>query len=173
MLNTKSVFSIVFVLLSLYFLVIKAELYESKTALMVRDLSSQSPADSLGLSILGAASSTQLQDSMVVQEYLLSLDMFLLLDKEFGLIEHYKSDELDFIERLDSDATLEEALEFYQKRLHINYDEPSAILHISYAHTNPKSAQEILQFMVSRVEHELNEFNRRKAKAVRVFGDGA
>ena len=55
-------------------------------------------------------------------------------------------------------------MEFYQKRLLIHYDDVSAILHIFYAHTNPKTAQEILQFMVSRVEYELNEFNRRKAK---------
>ena len=163
-LDTRSIFAIIFMLLSLYFLVIKAELYESKTALMVRDLSSSSPAASLGLSILGVGTSSQLQDSMVVQEYLLSLDMFLLLDKEFGLIEHYKSNQLDFIERLTRDATMEKTLEFYQKRLLINYDEVSAILHLSYAHTDPKTAQEILQFMVSRVEYELNEFNRRKAK---------
>lgn len=163
-LKTRLFFIMIFLFALTYTMFLKAELYESKTALMVRDLSASSPTDNLGLSILGAGSSSQLQDSMVVQEYLFSLDMFLLLDKEFGLIEHYKSDELDFIERLASDATMEKTLEFYQKRLLINYDEVSAILHISYAHTNPKTAQEILQFMVNRVEYELNEFNRRKAK---------
>lgn len=163
--NSKVIFLLIFVLLSLYFLVIKAELYESKTSLMVRDISSSTPsASSLGLSILGVGSSSQLQDSMVVQEYLLSLDMFLLLDKEFKLIEHYKSNQLDLIERLSSSATMEESLEFYQYRTIIEYDEISGILHISYAHTNQKIAQDILKFMVSNLELELNEFNRRKAK---------
>ena len=163
-LHAKTVFVIIFVLLSLYFLVVKSELYESRTALMVRDLSQASPVSSLGLGLLGVGSSSQLQDSMVVQEYLLSLDMFLLLDKKFALIEHYKSDNIDIVERMFKDATMEQSLEFYRKRLLINYDEVSGLLHLSYAHTDPKIAQEILQFLVQRVELELNEFNRRKAK---------
>ena len=59
---------------------------------------------------------------------------------------------------------MEEALAFYQKRLVIHYDETSGLLHLFYTHTNPQKAQEILQFMISRVEHALNEFNRKKAK---------
>lgn len=167
--KTRLVFILLFVLAVTYTMFLKSELYESKTTLMVRDLSSSSPASSLGLSLLGVGSSSQLQDSMVVQEYLMSLDTFLLLDKEFKLAEHYKSDKLDFVERLASDATMEKTLEFYQKRLLINYDEVSGLLHLGYAHTDPKTAKEILEFMVSSVEHELNEFNRRKAKKQLAF----
>lgn len=162
--NSKIVFLAAFVMLSIYFLLIKAELYESQSALIVRDLSSASPASSLGLQLLGVGSSSQLQDSMVVKEFLESLDMFLILDKEFGLIKHYKSDKIDFIERLGADATMEEALKFYQKRLKVHYDETSGILHIAYAYTDAKTTQKILQYMINKVEHEINEFNRKKAK---------
>ena len=167
--KTRLFFILLFLLAATYILVLKSELYESKTTLMVRDLSSASPSSSLGLSLLGVGSSSQLQDSMVVQEYLMSLDTFLLLDKEFNLTGHYKSDKLDFVERLASDATMEKTLEFYKKRLLINYDEVSGLLHLGYAHTDPKTAKEILEFMVSSVEHELNEFNRRKAKKQLAF----
>ena len=163
-LNTKLLFIIIFTLLSVYFLIVKSELYESRTALMVRDLSSVSTDSSFGLSLLGMGSSSGLQDSMVVQEYLLSLDMFLLLDEKFSLINHYKSYKLDVVERMFSDTTMEQSLEFYRKRFNVSYDDISGLLHLSYAHTNPKTAQNILNFMVNRVEHELNEFNRRKAK---------
>ncbi len=162
--NAKIIFSLIFILLGLYYLVIKEELYESKAALVVRDLSSSSQTATLGISLLGAGSSSQLQDSMVVQEYLLSLDMFTLLDKAFNLKGHYKSSQLDLIERLPADATAEEVLEFYRERLLINYDEISGILHLAYAHTDPQIAQKILRFMIKGVEYELNEFNRRKAK---------
>jgi len=163
-LKTRMFFIVLFLFAVVYTIFLKAELYESKTSLMVRDLSSSTPTASLGLSILGAGSNSQLQDSMVVQEYLLSLDMFLLLDKKFSLIKHYKSDKLDFIERMFDGATIEESLEFYTKRLIINYDEVSGILHLAYAHTDPKVSKNILEFMVSSVENELNEFNRRKSK---------
>lgn len=163
-LKTRLFFSVIFLLALTYTMLIKSELYESKTALIVRDLSSAPQATGLGLSLLGVGSSSQLQDSMVVQEYLMSFDAFLLLDKEFNLTEHYKSDKLDFIERLAFDATMEKTLEFYRKRLFINYDETSGLLHLAYAHTDQKTAKEILEFMLSSVENELNEFNRQKAK---------
>jgi len=152
-----------------YTMFLKAELYESSTALMVRDLSKTSATASLGLSLLGAGSSSQFQDSMLVEEYLLSLDMFLLLDKEFHLIKHYKSDKLDFIERLSSDATMEQALAFYRKRIIVSYDDTSAIIHLSYAHTDPHIAQKIVKFMIRKVEFTLNEFNRKKAIKQLVF----
>ena len=162
-LNSRLIFVVIFIILTLYFLIIKSVLYESKTILMVRDLSQSSQTTSLGLSILGAGPSSQLQDSMVVEEYLLSLDMFLLLDKEFQLIKHYRSDKLDFIERLSKHSNMEENVEFYKNRLLINYDEISGLLHIAYRHTDPKVAQEILIYMIKGVESALNEFNRKKA----------
>ncbi len=168
-LNAKVIFIVIFTLLTLYFLVIKSVLYESKTVLMVRDLSESSSTASLGLTLLGASSGSQLQDSMVVQEYLLSLDMFLLLDEKFKLINHYKSDKLDFIQRVSSKATIEESLLFYQNRIKIKYDDISALLHISYAHTDPEVSQEIVSYMIKKVEFVINEFNRKKAKKQLLF----
>jgi len=114
-LNIKALFIVLFVLLTSYYLFIKAELYESKTALIVRDLSSSSSPEGFGLSLLGMGPSSQLQDSLVVEEYLLSLDVFTLLDDRFQLSKHFKSDQLDMLERLSSDAPLEKVLEFYHQ----------------------------------------------------------
>ncbi|WP_297443777.1 hypothetical protein [Sulfurimonas sp.] len=166
---TRLFFLFIFLSAFTYTMFIESELYESQTTLMVRDLSSTPSASTLGLSLLGVGSSSQLQDSMVVKEYLLSLDMFKTLDKKFALIKHYKSDDLDFISRLSSDATLEDALEFYKKRMLVEYDETSALLHISYLHTDPKKAQEILKFTIKAVDDMLNKFNRKKAKKQLAF----
>ena len=160
----KGLFLLLFIATSAYYLLIKSELYESKSALMVRDISTAPTGDSLGLSLLGMGSSSQLQDSMVVEEYLLSLDVFYTLDQQFQLIKHFKSEKLDIIERLSEDATMEEVLEFYRKRLKIVYDESSGILHVAYAHTDPATAKAILEFLIERVEEQINEFNRRKAR---------
>ena len=157
-------FITVFLLLNVYFLVIKSELYESSTALIVRDMGQPSSASSLGLSILGMGSSSQLQDSMIVQEYLQSLDMFKQVDEKFALSKHYKSDAIDIIERLPKDATKEEILKTYNKHLIVMYDETGGILHISFLHVKPQKAQEILEFLVQRVDYQINEFNRKKAE---------
>ena len=160
----RTLFLTLFILSSLYFLVLKSELYESKSALIVRDLSAAPATAGLELSLLGMGGSSQLQDSKVVEEYLHSLDIFSVTDEKFQLIQHYKSDELDIVQRLSTNATIEESLDFYRKRLRIDYDEVSGVLHLAYAHTDPQVAQDVLQFLIQHVEMQLNEFNRRKAR---------
>ena len=143
---------------------IKSELYESTTALMVRSLNQSSPVSSLGLSFLGMGNSSQLQDSMIVEVYLKSLDMYKQVNAKFALTKHYESDAVDFVERLSKNATTEEILKVYNKHLIIFYDEKSGILNISFLHTDPKKAKEIVEFLVARVGYQINEFNRRKAQ---------
>ena len=157
-------FIVIFVLLNLYYLVIKSELYESKTALIVRSMTPSSSVSTLGLSLLGMGNSSQLQDSMIVKEYLKSLDMYTQVDAKFALTKHYESDAVDFIGRLPKDATQEEILKMYNKHLIIFYDQNSGILHISFLHVNPQKAQDILRFLVKKVDYQINEFNRRRAK---------
>ena len=160
----RIVFVIIFLLLNLYYLVIKSEEYQSSTALVVRSMNQPSSASKIGLSLLGIGGSSQLQDSMIVKAYLQSLDMYKEVDEKFHLTKYYESDAIDFIERLSKDATVEDVLKMYNKHLIISYDETSGILHISFLHTNPKKAQEILEYLVSQVGYQLNEFNKRKAK---------
>ncbi|WP_428737619.1 hypothetical protein [Sulfurimonas sp.] len=159
----RFVFVTFFLLSCFYVVFLKTELYESRTALIVRDMSQTTNASSLGLSLLGMGSSSQLQDSKIVEEYLKSLDVYQLVDAKFQLTKHYKSDAIDFIDRLPNDATTEEVLEYYNKHLIIYYDETSGILSVAFAHVDPKKAQEILEFLVQNVDYQINEFNRKKA----------
>lgn len=160
---SRVLFLTMFILTSTYYLAFKSELFESKSAVIVKDMSSPTASSGLELSLLGMGGSSQLQDSKVVEEYLLSLDFFISLDEKFSLIKHFKSNKIDFLERLSSDATLEDALEFYQARTNIEYDEVSGILHVAYSHTNAKQAKMILDFMIKEVENQLNELNKIKA----------
>lgn len=160
----RLVFATVFLLSSLYVVFIKSEFYESKTALIVRDMNQNPTSSSLGLSLLGVGSSSQLQDSKIAEEYLKSLDVYKLVDEKFNLTKHYKSEAIDFIDRLDEDATQEEVLEYYNKRLVVHYDEISGILNVAFSHVDLKKAQKILEFLVENVDYQINEFNRVKAK---------
>lgn len=163
-LHLNYIFLFIFVVLNIYYLLIKTELYQSKTALIVRDMSQKTASSDLGLSLLGMSDSSQLQDSKIVEKYLKSLDVYLMVDEKFNLTDYYKSNAIDFVQRLADDPTTEEVLEFYNDHLEIYYDEISGILSIAYSHNNPQSAQEILKFLVTNVEYQINEFNRIKAK---------
>lgn len=165
------VFFALFLVLNLYYLVIKSELYESRTALLVKDLSSTSTASSLGLSLLGVGSSSQLQDSKIVEEYLKSLDMYLLLDEKFDLTSQYKSKKLDFVERLSSRARQEDFVKFYNSRLMVGYDEISGILTIAFSDVDPKQAKEIVSFLITVVETQINQLNHNTSKKKLLFVD--
>jgi len=160
----RLIFTVFFLLSLFYILVLKSELYESKTALIVKDMQTNTTSDTLGLSLLGVGSSSQLQDSKVVETYLKSLDVYKILDKKFHLTQYYKSDALDFVSRLSKDATKEEVLEFYNQHLIVTYDEISGILSVAFSHVDPLKAKEILEFLVQKVEKQINEYNRIKAK---------
>lgn len=158
--KTKIFYVVAFFIAVVYMLLIRTELYESRTALLVKELGVSSPANSLGLSLLGGGPTSQLQDSKVVEEYLHSVDIFLELDEKFSLVKHYKSDDYDLVQRLRESATLEDALAFYHSKLTVEHDEISGILHIAYAHVDAKKAQEVLQFLISRVEDQINLMNK-------------
>ncbi len=160
----RIVFIVLFFLVTTYYMFIKSELYESKTSIVIKNLSTTSVSDSFGIGIFGMGSSSQTQDSMILKEYMESLDMLLILDKKFHIINHYKSKDIDFVERLKNDAPIEKALKFYQNRINIVYDETSGIIHIAYAHTNPKMAKEILQYILLKVEDKINKLNKIKAE---------
>ena len=162
--KTRLFFIIFFLLGLVYLTFVKSELYESRTDLIVKDLSSTPMASTLGLSLLGMGSSSQLQDSKIVEEYLKSLDVYLLLDAKFQLTKHYKSSNLDFIERLSTNAKMEEVLEFYNNRLLVTYDEVSGILNVAFSHVEREKAKEILEFLVKEAENKVNDLNRQKAK---------
>ena len=164
MMKKRSIFIIFFLIVSVYLLLIRTELYESETSLIVRDLSSNTPSSSFAMSLLGAASGSQAQDSLVVQEYIWSRDMFDILDKEFHLTQHYKSKDFDLLQRVWPNATAEDVLAYYQNRMKVFYDEPSGILHVAYSDTDPAMVKELLTFLVKHVEHQYNEFNKRKVE---------
>jgi capsular polysaccharide transport system permease protein len=165
------IYGALFVAVTTYMLFIRTELYESHTALLVEELDSSAPAAGLGLALLGAGPSSQLQDSKVVEEYLHSTDMLIKLDKKFHLIHEFKSDQYDAIQRLGDNASFEKALNFYNTMLNTHFDEISGILHIGYAHPDPQKSKEVLEFLVTEVENQINELNRRNAKKQLEFSE--
>ena len=168
----RVIYGVIFLVLTTYMLFIRTELYESHTALLVEELDSSSPTAGLGLALLGAGPSSQLQDSKVVEEYLHSADMLMKLNKKFGLISEYKSDKYDIVQRLRQDATYEKSLKFYNNMLNTHFDETSGIFHIGYAHSDAQKSKEILEFLVAEVENQINELNRKNAKKQLDFSEG-
>ena len=147
---------------SLYVLFIRSELYESWTEVSVKDLSSKGLSASSFSFLLPASGNAK--DDYAIMTYLASYEELEKLDKKFHLLNHYKSNALDPLQRLYSWSTKEDFLELYQKRLIMSYDEIKGLLSISFLHTDPKTSYAVVKQMLADANEKINEYNKLMAK---------
>jgi capsular polysaccharide transport system permease protein len=154
--NVRFLFIFLFPFLGLsgYVVFLQTELYESKTTVLIKDVKAgQSQADML--SAMMPTTSSNMQDSKLIEKYIYSIEMFEQINQKFALKVHYMSNNLDFLER-----AYYQYLEIYNKRLIISYDELSRTLDITFLHTDPKKAKEILAFITIQAEKKLNMYDK-------------
>lgn len=165
------IFLIPFLLLTSYVVVLQTELYNSSSTILVKDLQGTATPSDLMSALLPSASSN-MQDSMLLDKYIKSEEMFRKIDKEFDLRKHYESDILDMVERLYSFSTMEDVLSLYKKRVLINYDELSSTLEIEFLHADPAMAQKILNFILLNAAETLNVYNKQNGNILLDFVKG-
>ncbi|NEW60009.1 hypothetical protein GSY74_01820 [Sulfurovum sp. bin170] len=152
-------FLLPFFVLSSYILFIQTELYKSASTVLIKDLKqSSTPTDML--TALMPTSSSNIQDSKLIEKFIYSTEMFKKVDKKFFLKAHYMSYKIDFLQRMYSFSSSEDFLKLYKKRLVISYDELSNTLDIACLHTDPKSAKDMLQYIVIEAEKKLNMYDK-------------
>lgn len=98
-------------------------------------------------------------DSQVAIGYILSSDLLLELEKQYKLVDHYSSPELDIVFRLEKDAPLEERLEYYRKRIVAHYDLTTGLTLVTVDAFDPKLAHEIAGTLMKKAEEFINKIN--------------
>ncbi len=170
----RLIFIILFISFSIYIAFIESERYESTSITQLKDLGNKQKM-SLSEVLLGQGSST-LQDSKVLELYIRSHEMYDYLDQIYHLSKYYSSDDLDFAQRLYPDAMLPlwkkskaNLLKKYNEDLIVIFDDPSGTLQLSFIHTEPQKAQQILQSIIKHAEEIINAFARENAKIALQF----
>lgn len=107
-----------------------------------------------GLSDSGSA------DSQIVIGYINSSDLLLWLEKEYKLIEHYRSPKIDFVFRLKPDANLEERLKYYRARILAHFDKETGMTVINVDTFDPQLSQNIATTLLKRAEDYINQINQ-------------
>jgi len=152
-------FLIPLIVASAYVLFVQTELYKSSTTVLIKDLKPTASASDM-LSALIPNSSSNMQDSKLIEKYILSIEMFNKIDKKFNLKKHYMSKELDFLQRKYDFSKSSSFFDLYKKRVVISYDELSSTLDISFLHTDPKIAKRILEYIIKEAEKKLNMYDK-------------
>jgi len=158
-----------------YIIEIQSEKYESKTVVMVKNLS-QKQVVSSALGSLLAGGSSEMKDAKLLEVYMNSYEMYDYVDREYNLTAYYSSKQLDPLYRLYTtnyslpfQLNRKNLLEKYRSDLGIFYDENSATLKIAFAHVDAKLAQKIVNSITLHAKEMLNFFDKENTQIILKF----
>ena len=123
------------------------------------------------LSALFGSSMASNEDQLMLQAHILSMDMLRQLDEKLDLRQAYSSPRLDFVFRLDSNATQEEFLDYYRSRVEVEVNDASGLLTIRTQGFTPEIAQAVNQEVVAISERFINESSHELAREQMSFAE--
>ena len=142
-----------------YFFNIATPMYATNSQLVIQQ------SDSQGGSGLGSFLPSQLntnQDAIAVQSYMQSLEAMLRLDADVGFKAHYQQEWIDPIQRLDANATNQDAYKLYKKMVQIGYDPSEGLMKMEVIAADPIIAKQFAEALIGYAEEEVDDLTLRK-----------
>ncbi|MEL7463562.1 MAG: hypothetical protein AAFN79_05820 [Pseudomonadota bacterium] len=139
------------------------DMYVSEASMIFKSGSNAST----GGGLLGAVMGSSPTDSVALQEYIKSRDILERLDREHGIIAHYKSEDIDWWHRLDADATFDDAFKHYAGsflwpgKVKVSYDIAEGIVRLQIIAATPEAANRFNAAIISYGEELVNGLNER------------
>ncbi len=142
-----------------YFFVMATPMYGTKSEFVIQQAEA-SGGGGLGSLFQGTGLANQ-TDSTTVQSYMTSREAFLRLDADHGFTEHFSDPNIDAIQRLDVDATREDAYAVYQDHIQIGYDPTEGILKMEVIAADPLKSQEFSEALIGYAEEQVDQLTQR------------
>lgn len=133
--------------------------YHSDSSIIITQEQSQAPT--LDLSVLGLPSSSTGKDALVVQEFILSIDMLKYLDGALKLQEHYSQASIDRLSRLAPDASVEDFHDYLLDYLTVEFDTEAQIIRLHVEAFDRDFAQSVLNAVIARSQEFIDKLNAR------------
>lgn len=143
-----------------YFYVIATPMYSVRSEFVIQQAGPASSGGSLGGLFSGTAFATS-QDSIAVQGYLQSREAMGRLDADLGFRAHFQSDEIDALQRLEPDATLEAAYKVYKKFLKISFDTTEGVIRMDVIAADPEVAADWSRQLITYAEGQVDHLTQR------------
>lgn len=144
-----------------YFFVIATPMYSTDSEFVIQQAQpSMGGAQGLGNLFSGTSFATS-QDSIAVQGYLGSLEAMLRLEDDVGFISHFSSENIDPLQRLEPNATKEEAYKVFKKNVKIAYDPTEGIIKMEVIAADPEISQQFAQRLIFYAEEQVDNLTQR------------
>jgi capsular polysaccharide transport system permease protein len=143
-----------------YFYIVATPMYSVRSEFVIQQAGPASSGGSLGGLFSGTAFATS-QDSIAVQGYLQSREAMGRLDEDLGFRAHFQGEEIDPLQRLDPDATLEAAYKVYKKFLKISFDTTEGVIRMDVIAADPAVAADWSRQLIAYAEGQVDHLTQR------------
>lgn len=157
-----------------YYYNIATPMYETKAEFVIQKSESAGGGGLAGLFAgTGFANSA---DSIVVQGYLTSREAMMRLDAELGYRAHFQQSNIDDLQRLPENASLEEAFKLYKKYTTVGYDPTEGVIRMEVVATSPEVSEAFTRALIRYAEERVDELSERvrrdqMAGTIEVYSD--
>jgi capsular polysaccharide transport system permease protein len=142
-----------------YFFNVATPMYATKSEFVIQQADRQ-PTTGLG-GMLGGAGLGGHQDSITVQSYLQSRESMIRLEEDIGFKAHYSQPWIDPIQRLDPDATMEEAYKYYLHHVKIGFDPTEGIVKMEVIAADPEVSAAYSRALITYAEEQVDNLSLR------------
>lgn len=106
----------------------------------------------------GLASS---QDSNTVQGYLQSREAMLRLEADLGFRKHFQNPDIDPLQRLEADASLEATYDVYQRFVLISHDPTEGLIRLEVMAMDPQTSEAWAKQLIKYAEEQVDQLTQR------------
>ncbi len=143
-----------------YFFQIATPMYATHSEFVIQQADPTAMSAGIG-GIQGGALSATTQDAIAVQSFLHSRDAMLRLDGDEGFRAHFSDPEIDPVQRLDPEATNEDAFKLYQRRVSIGFDPTEGIVKMEVVAADPDTSRRFSEALISYAEAKVDDLTQR------------
>jgi capsular polysaccharide transport system permease protein len=142
-----------------YFYKVATPMYATKSEFVIQQADG-APQGGFGGMLAGAGLGGN-QDSITVQSYLQSRESMLRLEQDIGFREHFSQPSIDPIQRLDPDATMEDAYRHYTRHVKIGFDPTEGIVKMEVIAADPEVSAAFSRALITYAEEQVDNLSLR------------
>jgi len=148
-------------LAAVYFGLVASDVYVSEARFAIRSTKAGSAVGGLDALLSSPIVASASKETMVVMDFARSQDMLRRVQSELDLRAHYANGRVDPLSRLDEDASQEELLDYFSKRVRLRTDSDGDVVTLTARAYEPAVAQRIATLVIELSEHLVNDMSVR------------
>jgi capsular polysaccharide transport system permease protein len=142
-----------------YFFRVATPMYATKSEFVIQQADGQRSGGLGGM--LGGGALGGHQDSITVQSYLQSRESMIRLEEDIGFKAHFSQPWIDPLQRLDPDATMEEAYKHYLRHVKIGFDPTEGIVKMEVIAADPEVSAAFSRALITYAEEQVDNLSLR------------